>query len=316
MKPSIIFVLIALAATHELVKPTDEEPPPPEEDLDEESYDEENDTTAALTETGLFEGDIQLTEEQHQTLVNSSSSLHPSDERNAINNRKKLWRNGVIPYVLASGYTQRERQKIRGWLRDFGKTNCVRAVPRTNQRDYIFVHSGGGCSSHVGRKGGRQTLSLKRRGCLYRSTVLHEFMHAAGFWHEQSRADRDRYIRVVLQNVAPKMRYNFKTIKRPIARLIGTYDYKSVMQYGSYAFSYNRRKTLVLKKNPAARLGQRPDGTLTSMDIFKLRRLYRCRGCANDRGDSTCNYWKKQGYCTRKYVAFMRKSCAKACRRC
>merc|ERR1711915_1109128 len=131
-----------------------------------------------------------------------------------------------------------------------------------------------------------------------------------------SRADRDRYIWVVLRNVAPKMRYNFNTVKYPTARLIGTYDYKSVMQYGSYAFSNNRRKTLILKKNTNAKLGQPNGGSLTSMDIFKIRKLYNCRGCANERCDSTCNYWKRLGYCTRTYVAFMRKSCAKACGRC
>jgi len=265
MKLSIILAIVALTATHEIyanteteIGPFDEEPPLPlgdieeegydenddeheleptdegpfDEELEEDSYDEGIDTTAALTEAGLFEGDIQLSEEERETIYNGSSSLHPSDERNAINSRNKLWRSGVIPYVLARGYTSKQRQNIRRWLADFGKTRCIRAVPRTNQRDYVYVHSGGGCSSSVGRrsKGGRQTLSLARRGCIYRSTVLHEFMHAAGFWHEQSRADRDRYITVVLRNVRPKMRFNFNKVKMPTAKLIGSYDYNGHFQ--------------------------------------------------------------------------------------
>lgn len=33
--------------------------------------------------------------------------------------------------------------------------------------------------------------------------VLHELMHVLGFWHEHSRADRDRYIRVNWNEILP-----------------------------------------------------------------------------------------------------------------
>ena len=63
----------------------------------------------------------------------------------------------------------------------------------------------------VGRQGGVQYLSLGYN-CVHLATVEHELMHAVGFWHEQSRSDRDSYVSVYWNNILPGMAYNFKKV--------------------------------------------------------------------------------------------------------
>ena len=56
------------------------------------------------------------------------------------------------------------------------------------------------CFSYLGRDGGKQYVSLGD-GCVNQATIIHQFMHVAGFFHEQSRTDRDTYVRIVMENV-------------------------------------------------------------------------------------------------------------------
>ncbi|KHJ81494.1 astacin [Oesophagostomum dentatum] len=73
-------------------------------------------------------------------------------------------------------------------MQEYHDKTCVRFVPRDPSRhvDYVFIHPDDGCYSLVGKTGGRQPLSLDS-GCIQVGTIVHELMHAVGFFHEQSR---------------------------------------------------------------------------------------------------------------------------------
>ena len=59
------------------------------------------------------------------------------------------------------------------------------------------------CFSEVGRMGGMQEIGIGFDGSCTQGNVMHEILHAAGFWHEQSRSDRDQYVKVNFHNIMP-----------------------------------------------------------------------------------------------------------------
>ena len=65
--------------------------------------------------------------------------------------------------------------------------------------------------------------------------VEHEMGHAIGFWHEQSRTDRDNFVRIISANIQRNLEYNFE--KRSEAdnnNYNVPYDYGSIMHYSQF----------------------------------------------------------------------------------
>ena len=132
------------------------------------------------------------------------------------------------------------------------------------------------CNSAVGRIGGLQEITTGRSCYVNVGSIIHEIGHTVGFWHEHSRPDRDKYIRIEEGNVEPGFLNNFQKISIQKVDSLGTpYDYHSIMHYNKYAFSRNRRPTITaLDSNFTGRLGQREG--LSPIDIKQANLLYGC----------------------------------------
>lgn len=106
--------------------------------------------------------------------------------------------------------------------------------------------------------------------------IAHELGHAIGFFHEQSRPDRDEYISVVSRNVLSSRRFNFiKYQQYLIDPREVSYDYGSIMHYKLDAFSKNGRNTLrATKKHSVPEIGQRKGAS--DKDVLQVRKMYKC----------------------------------------
>ncbi|XP_036449085.1 meprin A subunit beta-like [Colossoma macropomum] len=237
----------------------------------------------------LWEGDVK----QHSGL-----------QRSAILGDQYRW-DRYIPYVLNKSLSLNDKGVILRAFEQLRLIACIDFKPRTTEKDYISVESLTGCWSYIGKIGGRQQLSIGN-GCGYIGIVKHEFLHALGFYHEQSRYDRDNYVTIIYENIIAGMENNFKKASDLISTTQETpYDYTSVMHYGQDAFTNGSGHT-ILTKDPRFQdvIGQRYD--LSPTDAFELNKLYKCSSsisfldrcsfnnstCQMATCSSTANGWK------------------------
>ncbi|XP_063068690.1 hatching enzyme 1.2-like [Engraulis encrasicolus] len=195
--------------------------------------------------------------------------------RNAMKCTNCYWEKAAsgfveVPYRLSDNYSYPQKKLIKRAMGVFHKNTCIRFVPHTSQRDYIDIMSKPGCWSYIGRIGGRQTVSLNMRGCMSMSVTQHELNHALGFFHEHTRSDRDKYIKINWQYVVKSAVSQFG--KRDTNNLDTTYDYNSIMHYDRFAFTNTPGRETLTPIPKRVSVG--PRAKLSKTDIERINKLY------------------------------------------
>lgn len=111
-------------------------------------------------------------------------------------------------------------------------------------------------------------------GCFRLYTIVHEFIHAIGFFHQQAASERDEYVKIVWDKIEAGTEFNFDAYgSNIISNFDVEYDYGSVMHYGKTAFSIDGSDTIVaLKDLKGATMGQRL--RLSENDIERINKMY------------------------------------------
>nr|XP_057913523.1 low choriolytic enzyme-like isoform X2 [Doryrhamphus excisus]XP_057913524.1 low choriolytic enzyme-like isoform X2 [Doryrhamphus excisus] len=189
-----------------------------------------------------------------------------------------LWpksRNGKVkvPVAISDKYDAGEKSTIVKALQEMEAKTCIRFIRRTRQRVHISIEPNYGCFSMLGRLGDKQVVSLQRFGCVQHGIILHEMMHALGFFHEHTRSDRDDYVRIEWENVQKLHRHNFQ--KQDTNNLNLPYDYASLLHYGRTAFGKKQTQTIIPIPDESVEIGQR--NHLSDLDVVRINRLYQCK---------------------------------------
>lgn len=188
---------------------------------------------------GLYQGDIAIDNEMHTVWkVGLLWDVFP----------KRLWKNNTVPYYISPLYDPADQVIIIKALRTLNFMTCVKFVPWNGRsKDFLLIWPmkyPKGCWSYVGKIGGPQIVSLQapsggHPNCLgNEGRPIHEFMHALGIFHEQSRADRDDFVTVHWENIEEGYENNFEKQSLENTTYAFEYDYESVMHYGRDYFRF------------------------------------------------------------------------------
>ncbi|XP_072155182.1 protein tolkin-like isoform X2 [Bemisia tabaci] len=233
---------------------------------------------------------LQISEPEDEFKVTGTGAFHEVLTKEVLSkkrlkNARGLWPMAVIVFKIDEGVGCPSSSKCNMALKVmayYEATTCIRFKEWTGETDYVTLidwEDPLACLANVGRLGGEQWVLLPS-SCWNEGILLHEFGHVLGFWDEHNRYDRDKYIRVLFDNIKPAAHPFFDKAPKNLINILGEHmDFDSIMMYTMYAFAKDRKSPSfepvetgkvimdIWKKNK-----------LSAGDIRRITKMYRCKG--------------------------------------
>ena len=193
-----------------------------------------------------------------------------------------IWPDGIIYYYYDDSVTERVKAIVQRAMDIWESATCLSFEYRKlNETDYVTFYYRPNeeyctCDS-IGMKGGEQRITLGY-SCDTPGHLLHTLGHIIGFYNEQSRPDRDDYVKIFTENIDEEEKKNFQKQNGSIVH--NQYDYASIMHLSATAYSKNGEITTeVINSRAYATQGEPKLGdrvSLSLQDINETNRLYNC----------------------------------------
>jgi hypothetical protein len=149
-----------------------------------------------------------------------------------------IWTGGNLYYTFSNNVSAAHQAAFIDGMQEWAMFANLHFIPWTTQSNYFTIADGGtfqeGGLSAVGMVGGQQFLSVGSNSW-NRATICHELGHTLGLVHEQQRSDRNSYVTILTNNIAPGSEGNFILLTNSVNE--SGYDFLSIMQYARNEFS-------------------------------------------------------------------------------
>jgi astacin len=226
----------------------------------------------------LYQGDIVLSVEQSEQLLAAHTNKSERVKRQAEADLNERWQERDIPFCFDKDITPSKEKLIRQAIRFWENHTCLTFKHDCAAEYHMEFYNGTSCESPIGKQKRYPPNRISiGDGCMMTGIAAHEIAHSLGFYHEQSRVDRDQFVQINKARIIKHLAHNFDKEASWQNNNLGVfYDYGSVMHYNEAAFAVKPGDITIVanEKRFQKTMGSRISPTFA--DVLEMNRLYQC----------------------------------------